>query len=226
MSRRTYLLILGGLFVAWSAFLAIRPYNRSDWALENALVVVAVILIAATYRKAPLSRVSYTLIFLFLCLHEVGAHYTYAVTPYDEWFQRWLGFSLNGLFGLQRNHFDRLAHFLFGLMLAYPVRELFIRVTDTKGFWSYFLPLVFMIALSAIYELLEWTAALVFGGDLGIAFLGTQGDEWDAHKDMALAILGAALAISLTALLNARLKRDYAREWNERLRAQGVIKTG
>ena len=221
MSRRIYLLILGGLFVAWSAFLAIYPYNRSDWALENALVVVAVILIAATYRKAPLSRVSYTLIFLFLCLHEIGAHYTYAGTPYDEWFQQWLGFSLNGLFGLQRNHFDRLAHFLFGLLLVYPVRELFMRVTDTRGFWSYLLPLVFMIALSAVYELLEWGAALVFGGDLGIAFLGTQGDEWDAHKDMALAILGAALAITLTALVNVRLRRDYAREWNESLRRAG-----
>lgn len=218
MTRKTYLLILGGLFVAWSVLLAIHPYDRSDWALENALVVVAVILIAATYRKAPLSRVSYTLIFLFLCLHEVGAHFTYAETPYDEWFRQWLGFSLNGLFGLERNHFDRLVHFLFGLMLAYPVRELFIRVTDTKGFWSYFLPLVFMIALSAIYELLEWAAALVFGGDLGIAFLGTQGDEWDAQKDMALAILGAAIAVAVTALVNARLRRDFAREWNESLR--------
>jgi putative membrane protein len=219
MRRKTYLLILSGLFVAWSAFLAVNPYNRSDWALENTLVVVAVVLIVLTHRKAPLSRISYTLIFLFLCLHEIGAHYTYAGTPYDEWFRQWLGFSLNDLLGLERNHFDRLAHFLFGLMLAYPVRELFIRVTDTKGFWSYFLPLVFMIALSAIYELLEWAAALAFGGDLGIAFLGTQGDEWDAHKDMALAILGAALAISMTALVNARLKRDHAREWNESLRS-------
>jgi putative membrane protein len=218
MTRKTYLLILGGLFVAWSVLLAIHPYDRSDWALENALVVVAVILIAATCRKAPLSRVSYTLIFLFLCLHEVGAHFTYAETPYDEWFRQWLGFSLNGLFGLERNHFDRLVHFLFGLMLAYPVRELFIRVTDTKGFWSYFLPLVFMIALSAIYELLEWAAALIFGGDLGIAFLGTQGDEWDAQKDMALAILGAAIAIAVMALVNTRLRRDFAREWNESLR--------
>lgn len=219
MRRKTYLLILSGLFVAWSAFLAVNPYNRSDWALENTLVVVAVVLIVLTHRKAPLSRISYTLIFLFLCLHEIGAHYTYAGTPYDEWFRQWLGFSLNDLLGLERNHFDRLAHFLFGLMLAYPVRELFIRVTDARGFWSYFLPLVFMIALSAIYELLEWAAALAFGGDLGIAFLGTQGDEWDAHKDMALAILGAALAISMTALVNARLKRDHAREWNESLRS-------
>ena len=174
-SHNRYLLILTVIFAIEWAFLAVSPHDRSAWALENALVAVLVILIASTYKKFPLSRVSYTLILLFLLLHEVGAHYTYAEVPYDEWLNYIFGFSLNESLGFERNHFDRLVHFSYGLLLAYPIREIFIRVADVKGFWGYFLPLDLTMSTSMMFELFEWIVAELFGGDLGVAYLGAQG---------------------------------------------------
>ena len=178
----TWLAILGGLLALEFAVLAIAPNSRSDWLLENALAVLAVAAIALSHRRFPFSRMSYLMIFIFLSLHEVGAHYTYSEVPYDAACQRWLGFSLDAALGFERNHFDRLVHFCYGLLLAYPIREIFLRVADVRGFWGYFLPLDLTMSTSMIYELIEWGAASVFGGGLGQAYLGTQGDAWDAHK--------------------------------------------
>jgi len=220
MRHGLYVAILAALLGGLWAALAIAPVSRHDWALENALLVIFVVALAASWRRFPLSRVSYTLIFLFLCLHTVGAHFTYSLVPYDDWWSRLTGDSLNEMLGWQRNNFDRVVHFAYGLLLAYPVRELLLRVASVKGFWGYFLPLDLTMSTSAFYELIEWGAAEVFGGDLGAAFLGTQGDIWDAHKDMALASLGALLAMLATAALNAWLQRDFAREWSDSLRVK------
>lgn len=190
-----YVATLAGLFAALFVVLAIRPFNRHDWALENALVVVAVLFIAWTWGRARLSTSSYTLLFLFLCLHEIGSHYTYSEVPYDAWFQALTGSTFNSLVGWERNNFDRVIHFAYGLLLALPIRELVVPMAGVRGFWSYFLPLDLVMSSSALYELIEWAAAEVFGGDLGAAYLGTQGDIWDAHKDMALASGGALVAI-------------------------------
>jgi putative membrane protein len=119
--------------------------------------------------------------------------------------------------GWERNQFDRLAHFLYGLLLAYPTREVFLRVAKVRGFWGYFLSLDLTMSTSMSFELLEWAVAEVFGGPLGVAHLGTQGDPWDAHKDMALAGLGAFIAMSITALVNSLLQRDFAEEWIQSL---------
>ena len=219
-SDRRYRLILVILFAAVWAALAIAPYDRHDWALENALVAVFAVILAASFRFLPLSRVSYTLIFLFLCLHEVGAHYTYSEVPYDAWIKALTGRSLNAGLGWERNDYDRIVHFSYGLLLAYPIRELFLRVADVRGFWGYFFPLDVTMSTSMLFELFEWLAAEVFGGDLGVAYLGTQGDVWDAQKDMALASLGALIAMIVTALINIYLKRDFAREWAESLRVK------
>ncbi len=213
--------LLGTLALLWAG-LAIAPLDRQDWLLENALLVVAVASLAATYQRFPLSRISYTLIFLFLCLHTVGAHYTYAKVPYDRWWAAFSGTSLNELLGWQRNNFDRVVHFAYGLLLAYPIRELFLRIAGVRGFWGYFLPLDLTMSTSMLFELIEWFVAEAFGGDLGVAYLGAQGDPWDAHKDMALASLGALAAMATTALLNSRSKRDFAAEWNESLRIKSV----
>lgn len=221
-----YAATLLGLFLALAIPLGIAPWHRADWVLENVIVVLALALLAWMYRRCPLSRISYTLIFLFLCLHEVGSHYTYAEVPYDAWFQSLTGRSLNSLFGWERNHFDRLVHFLYGFLLAYPLRELFLRIADVRGFWGYFLPLDFTMSTSMLYELIEWAAAEVFGGELGQAYLGTQGDVWDAHKDMALASLGAILAMTITALIVRRYQRDFAREWAESLRVKSARPLG
>lgn len=218
MSHLRYVLLLAALLAVLWVALAIAPFDRHDWLLENALVALAVALLVATYRSFPLSRVSYTLIFLFLCLHTIGAHYTYAEVPYDRWWQALTGTTFNEWVGWRRNNFDRVVHFCYGLLLAYPIRELFLRVVGVRGFWGYFLPLDLTMSSSMLYELVEWLAAELFGGELGIAYLGTQGDVWDAHKDMALASLGALVAMSVTAFINSRVNRDFAREWNESLR--------
>lgn len=197
--------------------LSISPYDRADWALENVLVLFFVIFIAFSYKKFPLSRISYSLIFLFMSTHEIGAYYTYSNVPYDSFLISTFNFSLNEYMGWSRNHFDRLGHFLYGLLLAYPVRELYCRVVNMPGFWGYFFPLNLIMAASLTYELLEWGAAEVFGGDLGIAYLGTQGDVWDAHKDMGLASLGALIAMSITVYINSRIQKGFSDEWKSGL---------
>jgi len=226
LSRRLYLRLLAAAFALMWGLLAIAPHDRADWALENFLALCAMVCVVATARVLPLSRISYTLIFLFMSLHSVGAHYTYALVPYDDW-TRWMpGGSLNVALGLERNHFDRVVHFLYGLLLVYPIREVFVRVADVRGFWSYFLPVDVTMSTSMMFELFEWGAAEFFGGDLGIAYLGSQGDVWDAHKDMALASIGAVIGMTITAGLNIWLQRDFAREWMDSLKVKAAAPLG
>ena len=213
ITHNRYLQILAGIYlVVWTS-LAIDPSYRADWLLENLLVIVFAVVMIATHRHFVWSRISYTLIFVFMCLHSIGSHYTYAEVPYDAWFNAVAGTTLNEVMDWERNHFDRLVHFCYGLLLAYPIREVCLRVVQVRGFWGYFLPLDITMSTSMLYELIEWGAAEVFGGDLGMTFLGSQGDVWDGHRDMALASLGALLAMGITAAINARLKRDFAQEW-------------
>jgi putative membrane protein len=203
--------------VIWG-WLAIDPWYRNDWLLENVLVFIIVPVLLLTHRRLPLSRISYGCIFLFLCLHTVGSHYTYAEVPYDSWFEAMTGRTLSDLLGMERNHFDRLVHFTWGFLLTYPIREVVIRVSQVRGFWAFLLPLLVVISTSTIYEMIEWGASIVFGGELGMAYLGTQGDIWDAHKDTSLAILGSLTAsIGIVAIL-ASINRDFAREWTDSLR--------
>jgi len=218
MSHRKYFLILSALFFVEFLLLAISPYNRADWALENVMVLVVALVLGSTYKKFPFSRISYSLIFVFMCLHEIGAHYTYARVPYDAFLIKHFDFSLNEMLGWERNNFDRIVHFLYGLFLTYPFREVYCRITNSKGFWGYFFPLLFSITGSMIFELLEWAAAEIFGGELGMLFLGTQGDIWDAHKDMALAALGAVIAILIVAGFNFLFNKNFFRDWNRSLR--------
>jgi putative membrane protein len=220
-SRHRWNAVLAVTFGIWFAMLAINPVSRSTWLLENGLVIAFVAILALTYRSFPFSRISYTLIFLFLCLHEIGSHYTYSEVPYDDWFERFTGATLNARMGWERNHFDRAIHLAYGLLLTYPIREIFLRVARVRGFWGYFFPLDFAMSTSLTYELIEWGAAAAFGGDLGQSYLGTQGDAWDAHKDMALAALGALIAMTVTLVINLVLQRDFAAEWAESLRVKG-----
>jgi putative membrane protein len=226
LSHRRYPLALLAALLAFAAVLAISPHDRSDWMLENALTVLGLGVLIATHRALPLSRISYTLIFLFLCLHSIGAHYTYSKVPYDAWLEALTGGSLSSVTGWERNHFDRLVHLLYGLLLAYPVREVFLRVAAVRGFWGYYLPLDVTMATSMLYELIEWGAAELFGGELGVAYLGTQGDVWDAQKDMALATLGGVTAMLVTGLINWRFQRDFARDWAESLQVKSAVPLG
>ena len=196
-----YPLVLLGVFgVLWLA-LAIAPVYRQDWLLENALVFVAIPLLVLPARRLRFSNFSYTCLFVFLSLHAIGAHYTYSLVPYDEWFQMVSGESLNESLGFARNHYDRLIHFFYGLLVSPAAVEIFAHYGRYPRGWAALFPALFMASHAVIYELIEWAAAVVFGGDLGQAYLGTQGDIWDGQKDMALALTGTMLMITILATL-------------------------
>jgi len=179
---------------------AINPLHPDDWLLENMLVFIFVPLLLLTYKRFSLSDLSYITITAFMILHSIGAHYTYAEVPF--------GFWLKEIFDLSRNHFDRIVHFSFGLLMAYPIREIFLRVAHTKGFWAYYLPLDVTLAFSALYEIVEWFAAAITNPELGAAYLGTQGDQWDAQKDMGIAATGALSCMLITFIVRIFLKRE------------------
>jgi putative membrane protein len=188
-------IVLLVLFALWWLALAIAPVYRQDWLLENVLVFVAVPLLLFGYRRLRFSNVAYACLFVFFMLHEIGAHYTYAEVPYDRWVMSLTGHSLNDALGLARNHYDRLVHFLYGVLITPAVLELLDTRAPQQGLWRWLVPWFFMAGHGVVFEMVEATAAGVFGGDLGQAYLGTQGDVWDAQKDSALAALGAAITI-------------------------------
>jgi putative membrane protein len=195
--KKTTLLygLLAWYGLLWTA-LAIAPRDREDWLLENLLALTAVAVLAITYRWFQFSTTSYVLITVFLSVHAVGAHYTYAEVPFGFWLQE--------LFGFARNHFDRLVHFSYGLLLAYPLRELLIRLAGVEGFWSYYLPVSGMLAQSGFFEIVEAVVAQLVSPELGTAYLGTQGDEWDAQKDMLAACSGALLCMVLVMVVRKK----------------------
>lgn len=180
--RRPFLHTLAAVFALWWALLAIKPVDRRDWWLENSLVFFIVIVLALTYRKYPLSNLSYLLIAVYLGLHEIGAHYSYEEVPVGYWLQK--------VFHLHRNDYDRIVHFSFGLLLTYPFRDAFLMTSRTTGFWSYFFPANIVMSLSAIYEIIEAYIAINAHPGLGTAFLGMQGDLWDSQRDMTAALIG------------------------------------
>jgi putative membrane protein len=191
---------LCAVYTAVWALAAFKPLHPDDWLLENFLVFAFVPLLVLTYKRFQLSDMSYLLITLFMTLHAVGAHYTYAEVP--------VGFWLKDAFHLSRNHFDRIVHFSFGLFMAYPIREVFLRVAHTRGFWAYYLPLDVTLAFSGLYEIIEWGAAAATNPELGTAYLGTQGDQWDAQKDMGLAASGAFVCMAMTAIIRSARRRQ------------------
>lgn len=190
-SRKIQLaLIVVILLLIW-LWAAINPLSREDWLLENLLVFFFAGLLLATYRRFAFSLTAYWLFALFLGMHLYGSHYTYAETPLGFWYQE--------TFALDRNHYDRLVHFSFGLLLVYPLRELLHRSARLTGLWLAILSLAVVMALSAFYEQVEMLAAVLVSPELGSAFLGTQGDEWDAQKDSGLAMLGALSLLLIVA---------------------------
>lgn len=193
LSRNRVLQLLAVWYAGVWVATAIAPLDRHDWFLENLLVFGIIVVLIGTYRMIPLSDLSYLLITAFLTLHAVGAHYTYSEVPFGFWLRDTIGFA--------RNPFDRLVHFSFGLLMAYPIREVFLRVANTRGFWAYYLPLDVTLAFSALYEIMEMVIATMVAPGTGDAWLGTQGDVWDAQKDMAVAGLGALLCMCITALV-------------------------
>jgi putative membrane protein len=187
-----------GLLAAYAAIwiaLAIHPVFRKDWLLENMIVFVAVPLFVLTARRLRFSNFAYACLFVFFAFHAIGAHYTYSLVPYADWWQSLGGGALAG-----RNQYDRVVHFLYGLLVTPAAVELLAHYARLPRPWAFLVPWMFMAGHSVVYELIEFAAAVVFGGDLGQAYLGTQGDVWDGQKDMALALLGTTVMLTALAL--------------------------
>jgi len=200
--------VAGLLIIYISVFIwsAVRPVDRFTWALEVAPGVVALVLLAATWRRFRFTPLSYGLILVHCVILFVGGHYTYAEVPLFDW--------LRDAQGLGRNHFDRVGHFAQGFVPAIVAREILVRASPlSPGKWLFFLVTCVCLAASALYELFEWWTA-VATGEAADAFLATQGDVWDTQWDMFLALIGAVASQVLLA------------RWHDRqMRARGVLRS-
>ncbi len=197
---RTELWILLALGSALLIASGVQPHDRLTWVLEVAPILVGVPILVLTGRRFPLTPLVYRLIFVHALILMLGGHYTYARVP--------LGFWVQDIFDLGRNHYDRLGHLAQGFIPAILVRELLLRRSPlVPGKWLFVLVTAVCLAFSACYEFLEWWSALL-GGESADAFLGTQGDIWDTQWDMFLALLGA---MSAQLLLARRHDRELAR---------------
>lgn len=173
------------LFFAVLIWSAIAPKDYFTWSLEVAPALIGLIVLVASYRKFPLSKLTYGLILLHCIVLMIGGHYTYAEVPLFDTFAEWFGWG--------RNHYDKLGHFIQGFVPAAIARELLLRLKVVKNErWLVLFVVSFCLAFSALYELIEWWAALAVGEDAE-AFLGTQGYVWDTQSDMFLALIGSAV---------------------------------
>jgi putative membrane protein len=171
--------------------MGLTPLDRQNWVLSSFLPLALAGGLALGRRALPLSTASYALIAAFLALHTIGAHYTYAQVPLGHWLREALA--------LERNPFDRVAHFAFGLLLTYPLLEGFQRLTGARHLLLYYLAFMTQLGLAGAWEILESWVARLSHPELGAAFLGAQGDVWDAQRDMSAATGGAAVALLVTA---------------------------
>jgi putative membrane protein len=195
--RFLWVTLLAGVFL-WSA---IEPRDRATWFLEVFPVILGVIALAATYKPFKLTSLLYLLILLHSFVLLVGGHYTYAEVPLFN--------EMKDVFGFERNNFDKLGHFMQGLVPAMIAREIIIRLDIINGrHWRNFFIICFCLALSALYELLEWWVALV-SAEAAEAFLGMQGYEWDTQSDMAYALIGASAALVLLSKVHDRQLKEY-----------------
>ena len=164
--------------------------------------MIFLLVLIFTFRWFKFSNISYTLIFIFAILQTIGAHYTYSLVPID-WF--------TNFFGFERNHFDRIVHFSFGFLLAFPFREFLIKSSELKTqFWTFYFPVEMAFATGAVYEIIEWLYAINSAPEAGHAFLGSQGDMWDAQIDMFLAGIGAIISMLITFIVYVIIKKKNA----------------
>lgn len=163
--------------------------------LQHVPTIMALIAIIATSKKFPISYGSLTLFSIFLLLHIVGARYSYSYVPYDDWSNSLFGTTISHITGWSRNHYDRLVHLGYGLLLAPVVQEILVRHVRLRRRASLFFAVEFIMATSMAYEVIEWLITLLFASEAAEAYNGQQGDMWDAQKDMALATGGAMLSV-------------------------------
>ena len=197
--NRLLLVFLPLFLLCWVLTLIGTP-DLNNWLIENTLTVLFLLLMVSTHRRFRFSDLSYTLMFIYILLHVYGAMYTYAENP--------MGYNLKEAFSWTRNPYDRIVHFAFGFLLAYPLREFFLNKMQFPAWVGWILPIEITLSFSALYELIEWLVAEFFFPEQGPAYLGLQGDVWDAQKDMFLAFSGAVLITSLAWSLRKIIRKN------------------
>lgn len=193
LAKNYWLMAFIAIFLVIWADSYIGTTDRPTWFIENSLTFIFVVFLVFTYRRHQFSDLTYLLVCVYLCLHVYGSKYTYAENPFGYWLQDAMAWS--------RNHYDRIVHFGFGFLLAYPMREMFLKWLKFPRWVAWLLPIEITLSISAFYELLEWAVADIFFKAQGDAYLGTQGDIWDAQKDVFLAFCGAILATTIVSLV-------------------------
>ncbi len=194
--------LIVALAFAWT-WSVIQPAIPEDRLLENLLVFLLVALLVISYRWLTLSDLSYLFILIFLVLHECGAHYQYSDAVPGKWLKR--------VFHTQRNHYDRVVHFAFGLLLSYPQREILVRKAGLRDRWACALPILTTLGLGAAYEIVEAAVASIVDPTDAAAFLGMQGDPWDSQEDMFMGLAGACVAMFALAVVTARQRARLSR---------------
>ncbi|MBL7951533.1 MAG: DUF2238 domain-containing protein [Flavobacteriales bacterium] len=197
--QNTLLKIFLGIFLLVWAWTFIGTTNRSNWITENVLTMLFIGGLAWGHKRFKFSDLSYTLMFVYIMLHIYGAMYTYASNPFGYWLQE--------VFRGERNHYDRIVHFSFGLLLAYPMRDYFKNHFGWPNWVCWVLPVEITLSFSGAYELIEWAVADVFFPAQGADYLGSQGDIWDAQKDMGLAFSGAVLVMVVASIVRRAAAR-------------------
>jgi putative membrane protein len=189
--------LLGALVLISGATLWAPPAGRTSWALEVGPGLIEVAFLIATYRRRPLSHLIYVTVFVHVLVLIYGGYYTYALTPLGNWAMQ--------AFGLARNHYDRVGHVALGAFPVFLARELLLYTSPLRhGKWLFGISVSLVFSFAAFWELLEWWVTLLVASDVGQAFLGSQGDVWDAQWDMLLALIAALLALLLGSKLHDR----------------------
>jgi len=192
--RKNYPIILLVTYIVIWTLLAISPKYRSVWIAESILTVLFIGFLIFTYKKFKFSNFSYTLIFIFMILHSIGGHYSYNDTPLFNWIQT--------EFDLSRNHYDRVIHFLFGLLFFVPTYEFISRKLKVGGRWGLFMTFLVLTALKGSFEVIEYGYLIVTRGSelIGSNYVGMQGDQWDAQKDIFLGMLGGIVTWAIMSI--------------------------
>ena len=202
-----YKIIVLVVFIILLCISCIKPVYPSEMFLQHFITVIMIVILAIIIENNSLSDRSFTLIVAFLALHIIGARWIYSYVPYKEWIEAVAGKSLSGLLSSGRNNYDRFVHLMFGFMILYPLREIYVKWFRAPEKFAGILAFLSILGISLVYEVFEWGLTLVLSPQDAEDYNGQQGDMWDAQKDMALAMAGALLALIITLVNRIRLRR-------------------
>lgn len=216
--RATFQLVTLLTFTAFFVFWLHDPPYELHAVIHVVPTWIAIAILLASTKFFPLTNTSFAFLVMFLTLHVVGTRYVYSFVPYDQWATHLLGDDMTNEVQLGRNHYDRFVHFSFGVLIAPVAKEVHSRLLRVEPAWSYFTAVEFILASSMAFELAEWLGAVTLAPEFADSYLGQQGDAWDAHKDMALAAVGAVLSMIVMAIVRY-VNRSPAGESDSRRRS-------